>query len=41
MVGLRRGEVRTYEPPSRSGMKLLVALVILVVSALVLVYALR
>ena len=41
MVGLRRGEVRAYETPSRGGTKLLVALVILILAALVLAYAVR
>lgn len=41
MVGLRRGKAATYEAPSRSGTKLLVAVVIMVVAAAALVFALR
>ena len=41
MAALRRGKATTYEAPSRSGTKLLVALVITIVAAVALVFALR
>ena len=41
MAALRRGKATTYEAPSRSGTKLLVALVITIVAAVALAFALR
>lgn len=41
MDRLRRGQVRAYEAPSRGGMKLLVAVLIALVAAAALVFALR